>query len=88
MIDLELFENTLKASWIPKLFGSASALNPFGKMYIDSICKNYLVLIHGLYNRKIYNFSEISEFYSEMLYNFSECLDTVHPVSVNRDCFF
>ena len=36
----------------------------------------------------MYNFSDISEFYSEMLYNFSECLDTVHPVSVNRNCFF
>ena len=23
-----------------------------------------------------------------MLYNFSECLDNIHPVSVNRNCFF
>ena len=88
MIDLELFGKSLRASWIPRLFGFPSALNPFGKMYIDSICKNFLVLIHGLYNRKMYNFSDISEFYSEMLYNFSECLDNAHPVSVNRNCFF
>ena len=76
MIDVELFEKSLKASWVTKLYGKQNALNPVAKLCMDKICKNQLILLHGTYDKKsTLVLNSLPTFYREVLCDFSECLD-------------
>ena len=75
MVDIELYEKSLKASWIQKLFGKQNYVNPIAKYYLDKICKNHLLLLHGNFDMKSLKIlNNIPTFYSEVLCNFSYCL--------------
>ena len=54
MVDIELYEKSLKASWIQKLFGKQNYVNPIAKYYLDKICKNHLLLLHGNFDNTEY----------------------------------
>ena len=74
MVDIELYKKSLKASWIQKLFGKQNYVNPIAKYYLDKICKNHLLLLHGNFDMKSLKILNIiPTFYSEVLCNFSYC---------------
>ena len=84
MIDLELFEKSLKASWVTKLYGKQNALNPVAKLCMDKICKNQLILLHGTYDKKsTLVLNSLPTFYREVLCDFSECLDNHSLMNMN-----
>ena len=73
---MELYENAIKASWIPKLFGERNCLNPIGDYYFSNVTKNRLLLLHGKFDVKSFKkIMMLPVFYREALCNFIESLD-------------
>ena len=88
MIDMELYENAIKASWIPKLFGERNCLNPIGDYYFSNITKNRLLLLHGNFDVKSFKkIMMLPVFYRDALCNFIESLDKSNIMNMNTTGF-
>ena len=84
MIDVELYEKSLKASYVRKIFGSKPTINPICQYYLNRICKINLILLHGTFDTKCLKILEnIPIFYKEMLCSFSQCLQRNNIMTMN-----
>ena len=52
MIDIELYEKSLKVSYVRKIFGSKSTINPICQYHLNRICEINLILLHRTFDTK------------------------------------